>query len=362
MRIYRSTIVIAVLALFFMLDSRAAAFLPPDHDHPIDLIPGFSRNSTTDCQALFGELVQDFRDGGYGQPMEHWSFYDNSTNCTHDSHAFGNHDLHFGNDWEEENWFTPETHNANGRHTAETPMFHIAYHIANGLDPNETRNLVGFSMGGLIIRYMLDQAAIERRDGVSPREVTDLRVRAAATHGTPFIGIGDPYSGYWGNPANALSAFCSLASLSGQLSVGGHQCASLVYGSGWVIRWFRQHGGRGQGMNQQEPTEWALHGSLGFGGWGDGAVSGMSSIAGPSMSIAVLWNKDGHAIAHTQGLCGPWALPPACVQYYRDSRLHWGDAAIVNWRSHYPSFCGSGYCQYNLWMHVNHSTFRALHF
>lgn len=151
-------------------------------------------------------------------------YYANDSDCTASIDGHGSHSAHNGNAGNHD-FFNPSSH------TADTPIEHLGYHLAWFIYDNYTSNgqavdLVGHSLGGLIVRSMLTDE--ERQDPDFPPE---LLVEDAVTLETPHGGV-------W------LTALCGFT----------RQCRQMIPGS----RFMRSLAQNPQGSGG---TDWTAVGS-----------------------------------------------------------------------------------------------------
>jgi pimeloyl-ACP methyl ester carboxylesterase len=188
---------------------------------PILFIHGFDLDDTPgyDCGSYWGKMRKRFRDFGQKGQLVTIAYYGGDRNCTHWLGHHGKHSRHHGH---------------RGRsHDANTSIRHLGYHLAWTIWSHYSRrgkrvDLVGHSMGGLIVRYALAQ--VERNHPRFPRY---LLVEDAVTLGTPHAGSG------W-------AVFC-----------GWKQCDEMTPGSGFMD-WLRTKAGHPDGRGR---TDWSTIGS-----------------------------------------------------------------------------------------------------
>jgi pimeloyl-ACP methyl ester carboxylesterase len=192
-----------------------------DRKKPILFVHGFDLDDRPgyDCASYWGRVLSRFRDFGQTGRLVTIAYYGGDRSCTHWLGHHGRHAKHFGH---------------RGRaHDANTSIRHLGYHLAWTIwshysSRGKRVDLVGHSMGGLIIRYALAQT--ERNHPNFPRY---LLVEDAVTLGTPHAGSG------W-------AVLC-----------GWRQCDEMSPGSG-LLDWL---GRRGRHPDGRRGTDWSTIGS-----------------------------------------------------------------------------------------------------
>jgi pimeloyl-ACP methyl ester carboxylesterase len=209
--------------------------------HGLDAEPPASAN----CNWL-NRVSSSLRAWGWTAPITRLAYYAD-TNCDDSLGHHGSHTVHFGSG-----------HSA-GFHTEQTPIEHLGYHLAWFIYDHYSRNgvavdVVGHSMGGLIIRYALARTAA--RDAHFPPY---LRVEDVVTGGSPHLGFAPPF------------APCYTS----------YECRELLYGSAFLNQ-MAATGSNPQGLGG---TDWTTEGS-----WADAVVSSDSATGMPA-SHKVSWEK-----------------------------------------------------------------------
>jgi pimeloyl-ACP methyl ester carboxylesterase len=175
-----SVVLITVLALAVSASPVAAATSRTnDRAKPVILVHGFDveGNPGTDCGATWDDLKGAFRSWGYTGPLVATAYYAYDAGCDHAIGHHGDHATHFATG-----------HTTTGGHTANTDIRHLGYHLAwyvyeHWTSQEQPVDLVGHSMGGLVIRYAIAQ--VERGDPEFPPR---LLVEDVVTFGTPHAG------------------------------------------------------------------------------------------------------------------------------------------------------------------------------
>jgi hypothetical protein len=147
--------------------------------HGLDAVgdPGVS------CTGTWGDMENAFRNWGYSAALDTVKYYEYDSGCDSSINNDGSHSTHYGSD-----------HWSGGGHGANTDIRHLGYHLAWDVYNRYSRNgvvidLVGHSMGGLIIRYALSR--VESGNSSFPPY---LYVEDAVTIATPH---GGARSGVW---------------------------------------------------------------------------------------------------------------------------------------------------------------------
>lgn len=136
-----------------------------------------------DCGGYWGRFLDRFRDFGQTGPLVTIGYYGGDGNCKHWLGHHGRHSRHDGH---------------SGRsHGLNTSIRHLGYHLAWTIWNHYSRrgkriDLVGHSMGGLIVRYALARTA-RGHDRFPPY----LLVEDAVTLGTPHNGTQAAAACFW---------------------------------------------------------------------------------------------------------------------------------------------------------------------
>jgi len=139
-----------------------------------------------DCNATFGKMISQLRAWGYTGTLATVKYYAGDTNCTTSLDAAGSHS----------SFYARTDAHQNGSHDMDADIRHLAYHLAWTIynqysSKGISIDLVGHSMGGLIIRSMLRYNQ-ENNASFPPY----LYVEDVVTLGTPHSGSG--YAGWCG--------------------------------------------------------------------------------------------------------------------------------------------------------------------
>jgi pimeloyl-ACP methyl ester carboxylesterase len=217
-----TVIVAAALVLAAVAPSTADARRSDNRKKPVLFVHGldFAGAAGYDCGSYWGRTIRRFRDFGHTGRMVTIAYYGGDRNCTH---WLGHHGRHSRNDGHR------------GRaHDADTSIRHLGYHLAWTIWNHYSRrgkrvDLVGHSMGGLVIRYAL--ARTVRNDDRFPPY---LLVEDAVTLGTPHDGT----------HAGILCAWLT-------------QCVQMGPNSG-LMNWLRREAMNPQGRGG---TDWSVFSS-----------------------------------------------------------------------------------------------------
>ena len=141
------------------------------------------------CPASWGPMHDAFEQWGWnGLPLVGMKYYAGDSFCEDDLDHHGSHNTHYGNN----NWWSFRFNHARfnpNSHSNHTPIEHLGYHLAWTIYDHYTSqgqevDLVGHSMGGLIIRY-----ALTKQEEQHPDFPPELKVEDVATLETPHAGV-----------------------------------------------------------------------------------------------------------------------------------------------------------------------------
>ena len=169
--------------------------------HGLDAFGG----AGNDCSATFGRMISQLRAWGYSGPLATVKYYHGDTNCSTTLDAAGSHS----------SFFQRTDAHQYGSHDMDGDIRHLAYHLAWTIynqysSKGITVDLVGHSMGGLIIRSMLRYNQ-ENNASFPPY----LYVEDVTTLGTPHSG-----SGY--------ASWCGWAFQCNQMATGSSYLSDLA--------------------------------------------------------------------------------------------------------------------------------------
>lgn len=187
-------LLVAVAALLVVVGTTACQPRQPDKSRPVLFIHGWNAfGGGSDCQSTFGGLESSLRDQGFTGPMVTVGFYDSDRNCDVNLRSWGNVDN--GSSWKDLSKafskYVHDTYTVNGQHV----------------------DVVGHSMGGLIVRGAVYGSQISESGFSTPLLVEDVVTLAAPHDGAAWY-----------------SSFCLWG-----------QCASLKPGAS-EINWVNQNG------------------------------------------------------------------------------------------------------------------------
>jgi hypothetical protein len=154
------------LAAFCLIPGSAAA---KDVNRPLILVHGHEADSGASCNGTWRDLMAHYRIYGYKGPFRAIQYYKGDTACS----------TYYGPG------SAPEIMNASSDTKIQDIAKALAWHIYNNYNRRGTGvNIVAHSMGGLIVRYMID--AVQRKRAGWPPVIVAPSV---VTLGTPHDGI-----------------------------------------------------------------------------------------------------------------------------------------------------------------------------
>ena len=237
----RRTLLIALLACLGagMALAAAAGARTDNRTKPIVYLHGLDAAGTAgvDCN-MWSSMISTMNGWGHTGTDVKLKYYTGDTNCSHSLDHHGSHSKHYSSD----------AHDGAGTsHTADSSIRHLGYHLAWYIYDHYSASgvavdVVGHSMGGLIIRYGLAQVQRDHADFPPYLYVEDV-----TTLGTPHAGSN------W-------SGWCFLAL----------QC-NEIYPTSSFQTWIRDYAQNPQGSGG---TDWTAIGS-----YDDGLVSESSAVA-----------------------------------------------------------------------------------
>jgi Palmitoyl protein thioesterase len=168
---------VGALAALSLLPGAAAAM---DQNRPLILVHGHEHDSGVSCNGTWRDLMAHYRIYGYKGPFDAVQYYKNDTACS----------TYYGAG------SAPEIMNADSDTDIRSIAKALAWHIYNKWNLQGTGvNIVAHSMGGLVVRYMIDSVQ-RHRAGFPPHIVAP----SVVTLGTPHNGIEGARVGcYFGN-------------------------------------------------------------------------------------------------------------------------------------------------------------------
>lgn len=170
-----------LLGLVWVASTAPAAAARTDTtDKPIYLVHGHAGGSATDC-AQWKTLRDAFRSWGSTGAFKTVGFYYRDKGC--------NTNISLSGSPATRHRAVPRGAHRDGSHTSDAPIEHLAYHLAWNIYATYSRfgrpvDVIGHSMGGLIIRYAV--AATQRHAFDFPPY---LLVEDIVTMGTPHGGL-----------------------------------------------------------------------------------------------------------------------------------------------------------------------------
>lgn len=231
-----ATIVAVLLVVSASAQAAKTARLGADQasrDNPVILVHGLNPVGGWGypCPLNWGTMQDALRGWGWtSQPIDGVKYYAADTFCEGEIDHHGSHNRHYGNN----KWWTRGFNHSlipPNSHTSDTPIEHLGYHLAwyiydHYTSQGKTVDLVGHSMGGLIIRYMLTMEEQHNADFPSTLRIGDV------------VTMETPHAGAW------LSFFCGWST----------QCQEMFPGSSFL----NKLGSNPQGTGG---TDWTAIGS-----------------------------------------------------------------------------------------------------
>ena len=143
-----------------LLGAAPAAARTDDRQKPIIFIHGSDWLAPygVSCPRSFGTMERRFRDWGHTGAFVTIAYYRYDTGCTASLGGDGSHTRHYASG-----------HDATGGHTGQTDIRHLGYHLAWYIYDHYSKagravDVVGHSMGPLLIQYALAQVARHHPD------------------------------------------------------------------------------------------------------------------------------------------------------------------------------------------------------
>lgn len=172
-------------ALVVVLTMAAPAAARTDNrSKPVVFVHGLDAvgDPGTSCSSTFGDMESAFRGYGHTGSLGTVKYYEYESGCDFSINNDGSHSTHYGSG-----------HYAGGGHGANTDIRHLGYHLAWDLynrytSRGVTVDLVGHSMGGLIIRYAVAQTQLGH-SSFPPRLLVEDAVTVATPHGGARAGV-----------------------------------------------------------------------------------------------------------------------------------------------------------------------------
>jgi hypothetical protein len=212
-RRWTSVAVVAALGVFVAMSATACD--PPRKEsraHPVLLIHGWGLGADTDCGSTFDRMIGQMKSEGFTGPFIRVGFYSGDTNC----------------DMSLRSWGTSADPVEDGSHFSVLSKAFSKYVYATFTAKGKTVDVVGYSMGGNIVR-----GAIQGAQGGEAGFSAPIMVQDVVTFGAPM------------NGAAWYSSFCLWG-----------MCSSLKPGSD-DVKWLNRNGNP-QGVGG---TEFTAYGS-----------------------------------------------------------------------------------------------------
>lgn len=209
-RVLRIAVVGAVAALLAVSATACEPARAADKTKPVLLIHGWATGGATDCGSTFDRMISQMKGEGFTGPFIKVGFYTGDTNCTMSLRSWGTFD--------------------NGSSWVELSKALSKYIYATYTSKGKAVDVVGYSMGGNIVRGALQGTSAKASGFSAPIKVEDV-----VTFGAPFDGAA------W------YSSLCLWG-----------QCSTLKPGAD-AIDWLDQNGNP-QGV---DGTEFTIFGSEG---------------------------------------------------------------------------------------------------
>lgn len=204
-----------------LLGAAPAAARTDDRQKPIIFIHGSDWLAPygVSCPRSFGMMERRFRDWGHTGPFVTIAYYRYDTGCTASLGGDGSHTRHYASG-----------HDPTGGHTGQTDIRHLGYHIAWYIYDHYSKagravDVVGHSMGPLLIQYALAQVARHHPDFPPRLLVEDV------------VSLAGPYTG-----ARSIINTCPT-----------RQCSQMRHGSSFLA-WLRTYAANPQGEGGSDWT------------------------------------------------------------------------------------------------------------
>jgi len=204
----RALLALTVVATLAMGTTACEPTRAPNKSHPVLLIHGWGLGADTDCGSTFDRMITQMKAEGFTGPFIRMGFYSGDTNC----------------DMSLRDWGPVE----DGSHFSVLSQAFSKYVYATYTSKGKTVDVVGYSMGGNVVRGAVEGAQAGQAGFSAPIDVQD-----AVTFGAPM------------NGAAWYSSFCLWG-----------MCSSMKPGAD-DVNWL-QKVGNPQGLHG---TEWTAFGS-----------------------------------------------------------------------------------------------------
>lgn len=187
-RALRGAALLALAALAAALLALAAAASARATGETTLMVHGLDPigRASADCRS-WQPMVDAFRRWGRRGPSLTLAYYGRDVNCSRSIDGHGSHHTHHG-----------QSGHDRGSHTANASIRHLGHHLAWFVYDRYSRSrrsvdLVGNSMGGLVIRYALHRVE-EGAAGFPPRLLVDDVVTLGTPHGGALLAHLCPYA------------------------------------------------------------------------------------------------------------------------------------------------------------------------
>lgn len=184
MRITTLALAVALVAAAGSGTTDVAQARTDDRSKPVVFVHGLDAvgDPGVDCAGTWGDMRAAFRNWGYSGALDAVKYYEYDANCQASINNDGSHSAHFSSD-----------HWAGGGHGANTNIRHLGYHLAWDVYNRYSSkgiavDLVGHSMGGLIVRYAVAQVALGH-SAFPPKLLVEDAMTIASPHGGARAGV-----------------------------------------------------------------------------------------------------------------------------------------------------------------------------
>jgi hypothetical protein len=204
----RAAVALTIVATIAMGTTACEPDRAPNKSHPVLLIHGWGLGADTDCGSTFNRMISQMKSEGFTGPFIRVGFYSGDTNCDVSLRDFGPVE--------------------DGSHFSVLSQAFSKLVYANYTSKGKTVDVVGYSMGGNVVRGAV-QGSAAGEPGFSP----PIKIQDGVLFGAPM------------NGAAWYSSFCLWG-----------MCSSMKPGAD-DIKWL-QRVGNPQGVGG---TEWTAFGS-----------------------------------------------------------------------------------------------------
>ena len=184
MRMRTFVAVAAAAGVALMAGAEAGHARSEDRAKPVLFVHGLDAlgDPGVDCAGTWGDMRAALKSWGFTGSLDAVKYYEYDANCQYSINNDGSHSVHYSSD-----------HWSGGGHGANTNIRHLGYHLAWDVYNRYTSNgvtvdLVGHSMGGLVIRYAVSQVERAHPD-FPPKLLVEDAVTIATPHGGARAGV-----------------------------------------------------------------------------------------------------------------------------------------------------------------------------